>query len=185
MVEILRATTPNVPVSPRWAVEGRPSCFFHLHQLFVCTDQLWSCKCTELLLLVFISEDDRQVWVSSLLFSTNTRCRAACFYLQKILVLNYISSRSKCLEKVQITWKKWSKYKEKNSPDQGSIQKLLICCCSLFWDYKLGDTRKKKREREIFRIFFAQESLQSFLFYFYFGRMNYLDLILPVNHCGH
>lgn len=118
-------------------------------------------------------------------FSTNTGWRAACFHLQKIVALNYINSRSKCSEKGQITWKNEAKIKRKTLQTEETSRKYSFAAahCS---ETTNSEIQEKWKELENFRLeyFFPQEILQSFLFYFCFGRMNYLDLILPVNHCG-
>lgn len=46
-------------------------------------------------------------------FSSTTRWRAACFHLQKIIVVNYMNLRSKSLGKVQTTWKNKANIKRK------------------------------------------------------------------------
>lgn len=83
----------------------------------------------------------------SLLFSTNTRCRAACFYLQKILVLNYISSRNKCLGKVQITWKNEANIKRKTPQTKETSRNYSFAAahCS---ETTNSEIREKRKERE-------------------------------------
>lgn len=136
-------------------MDGHPSCFFRLHQLFKCTAEPWSWnKWKQQMhiassLLYLWGKISRSGFPLSP-FYTNTRWKAVCFHLQKIIVVNYINQETSVWKKCRFC-EKWSKHKEKNFADQGNIQKLLICCCSLFWDYKQEEMRKKKRrgrERE-------------------------------------